>query len=275
MPEVSKTTTLGAVYQPTWFRRFSLAVDYYNIRLSNALVSASPTSVPIQRDCELSNGTSPYCALMIRPLGFNDRSAANFPTMLVSQVINAAKSATHGIDAEANYNFTITDPFVHMPGHVSLRVLTSYQPTLTVTTVSSAPPTQYAGIAVSPASIVSASNVNGLSKLRINTVVGYSVDDFSIQIMNRWQSGQWPSDPKVNYDLRPKISPYDYTDIHIEKSIKVGSHQVTPFLTVENLFNKKPPYVGGSAGAPELYYSAAAGYDIMGRYYTVGMKVDF
>jgi iron complex outermembrane receptor protein len=275
VPEVGKTTTLGAVYQPTWFSRFSLAIDYYDIKLTNALVAASPTSTVIQRDCELSNGTSPYCALIVRPLGFSDRTAANFPTAIISQVINAASSATHGIDAEMNYNFGVTDPVLHMSGRVSLRLLVSYQPKLTVQTVATAAPTQFAGIASSPANIVSATNPNGLSKTRINASVGYVVEGFSIQVVNRWQSGQWPSDPAVNYDLRPKIKPYDYVDLHIEQAILAGSHRVTPFVTVENLLNKKPPYVGGSAGAPELYYSAAAGYDIMGRYITVGAKVDF
>ncbi len=78
-PEVAQTLTLGAIYRPTWLPGFSIAVDYFDLAMNNAIGNVSASNSSVQRECEASNGTSSLCALFERPLPFSDRSPANFP----------------------------------------------------------------------------------------------------------------------------------------------------------------------------------------------------
>lgn len=262
VPEVAKTTTLGIVLQPEFLRNFSLAIDYYNIRINNAIISASGFSTNIQRECEDSDGASPFCALFDRPLPFSDRSAANFPTRVFSQNLNAAKQWTKGVDVEANYRFDLASVASSLPGAVGIRALVSYQPHLRRQTISTVPSTESSGIA-------------GMSKVNANIGVDYSDGGLHVLLTERWQSKQHPSDPTINYDLRPDIPAYSYTDISLNYDIKIGHHTVTPFVTVENLFNKKPPIIGTQNNVPGLFFPTAPGFDIIGRYFTLGVRTRF
>ena len=94
-------------------------------------------------------------------------------------------------------------------------------------------------------------------------------------ITERWQSSVLPSDPERFVDLRPKIPAYSYTDVSVSYEVETGSGSVTPFFTVENLFDKQPPIVGTIASVPGLFFPSAGGYDIVGRYFTVGARARF
>ncbi|WP_443971375.1 TonB-dependent receptor domain-containing protein [Sphingobium sp. CR28] len=262
VPEVANTTTLGVVLQPAFLPNFSLAVDLYRIRINNAIINASGFNTTIQRECENSNGASAFCALLERPLPFSDRTPANFPTRVLSQNINAARQWTHGVDVEANYRFNLADVAESLPGALAIRALASYQPVVKRQTVTSVPPTNSAG-------------VQGSSKLVVNLGFDYNIDNFSLLVTERWQSKQQPSDRSINYDLRPDIPAYSYTDISMNYEITLGGHKVTPFVTVENLFNKKPPIVGTQNNVPGLFFPGASGYDIIGRYFTAGIRGKF
>jgi len=262
VPEVANTTTLGIVLQPVFLPNFSLAVDWYDIRIDNAIVGASATSLAIQRECIDSGGTSPFCALFDRPLPFSNTTPSNFPTLIYSQNLNAAKQWTNGVDFEANYRVDLSDVSDGLPGVLGIRALVGYQPTLKRQTVSSSPPTQSAGVA-------------GMSKVNANIGVDYSAGGLRIAITERWQSSQHPSDPDRNVDLRPKIPAYSYTDIAVNYQMELGPLSVTPFFTIENLFNKKPPIIGTIPSVPGLFFPAAPGFDIVGRYFTGGVRASF
>jgi outer membrane receptor protein involved in Fe transport len=264
VPEVAKTTTVGVVYQPVWLPRFSVAVDYYKIDMNNAITVQAASNANVQRECLLSGGTSPFCALFERPLPFSDRSPANFPTKVYETRLNAAKQWTKGVDVEANYRFDLAEVYSSAPGSLGVRLLVGYQPTLKTQTISTAPATQQSGIA-------------GMSKLRINLDFDYDVGPLSVNVSQRWQSKQKPTDPTLFVDERETIKAYSYTDMTVAYELEVAGHQVNPFLTVENLFNKKPPITGGGSNntVPGLFFPSPQGFDVIGRYFTVGVRGRF
>ena len=261
-PEVARTNTLGVVYQPNWAPRLSLAIDYYEISINNAITNVAANNANVQRECEDSNGTSPYCALFERPLPFSDRSPANFPTRTFTQGVNAARSWTRGWDVEANYRLQLADVFASVPGDLSVRALLAYQPLLKSQTILSLPPTEQAGI-------------GGNSKLRANINLSYTNGGFGLSVAQRWQSKQYFSDPRINFDLRGRIPAYMYTDISLSYRTEVGGHEISPFMTIENLFNKRPPVAGGGNSVPGLFYPSVGGFDVIGRYFTVGVRGRF
>lgn len=259
VPEIAKTLTLGAIFQPGWLPHFTIAVDFFDIRIANAITDAGP-GLGFQRECEISNGASPYCANFVRPFPFSDRSAANYPIQLITQRVNAASQRTHGVDFEVNYRLEVPSLFSDGPGELAIRALGTYQPVLQTRTVSVVPPTERAGVA-------------GLSKVRVNLLLNYTGDRFNLNWTQRWQSRQQPSDREVNFDLRKDISAFTYTDLSLSYRLNIGEANVAPFLTVENLFDRKPPITGYEAGVG-LGFPSPAGFDVFGRRITVGVRFD-
>jgi hypothetical protein len=54
---------------------------------------------------------------------------------------------------------------------------------------------------------------------------------------------------------------------------KVEDQPVTGFLNINNLFNNKGPITGGFQGSPGFLYPTPTYADIIGRYFTVGVRV--
>ena len=273
VPEVSRMLTYGFVYQPSFIPRFSLTVDYYRINMVNAIVNVTGTDLLLQQQCELSNGTSPYCSLLERRFPFSDRSPANFVTRIVSGPENAARQWTHGIDVEANYHFDVANVISSVPGQIGARALVSYQPLLRMQLAPSVPYTEYAGIAVAGnAGTTSSGNAgNGFSKIRANLSLSYAFDSLNVEVVERIQSSMHVTDPRLFYDSRPNIPTFYYTDLSISKDFGIRGHTLTPFLSAQNLFNKRPPIIGASsleAGVIPI----PVGYDVIGRYITIGVR---
>src|SRR6201996_9140212 len=108
VPEVARTYTVGAVWQPDFIPGLTMSLDYFRIHLANAIGSIAP-STTIQTLCESSGGTSIYCANYQRPLPFSDHTSANFATKLFTFNLNTASTKTEGWDFEANYAWEMSD----------------------------------------------------------------------------------------------------------------------------------------------------------------------
>ena len=61
-PEISHTYTAGIVWTPGFATDLSASVDYFRIRIKNAIGQIPATSISVQDLCESSGGTSPFCA---------------------------------------------------------------------------------------------------------------------------------------------------------------------------------------------------------------------
>jgi outer membrane receptor protein involved in Fe transport len=274
VPEVARTVTFGLVYQPSFIPRFSLAVDYYRVNMTNAIMNVTGSDILLQQQCELANGASPYCSLLKRRFPFSDHSPANYVTEILSGPQNAARQWTHGIDVEGNYHFDAASIISSFPGQFSVRALVSYQPLLRTQLAPSVPYVEYAGIAVAgPAGATSSGNTgNGFAKIRGNVELGYSYNGLDAQLVERIQSHMHVTDPRLFYDNRPIIPAYFYTDLSISKDFALGGgYTVTPFLTAQNLFNKRPPIIGASSLESGVI-PIPVGYDVIGRYITIGVR---
>jgi len=276
VPEVSRTVTYGFVYQPSFIPRLSLAVDYYRINIDNAIVNVNGADPLLQQQCELSGGTSPYCDLLKRPLPFSDRTSANSVTQILSGPLNASRQWTHGVDVEANYNFDAASIISSIPGTISTRALISYQPLLRTQLAPSIPYLEYAGLAIAgtPGATSSGNTGNGFSKVRANVNLAYTYNDLNVELVERIQSGVHVTDPRLFFDSRPDISTYYYTDLSISNDFGVGGLKLTPFLAAQNLFDKRPPIIGASSLQAGIM-PTPFGYDVIGRYVTVGVRGAF
>jgi outer membrane receptor protein involved in Fe transport len=263
-PEVANTLTAGFVYKPGWFPRFSIAIDYYNIKIGDAIGTVSGQTAAVQKQCEASGGTDPLCALFIRPLPFSDHSAANFPTTVLSQPLNIATLKTAGIDFEMNYSAPL------LGGNLSLRGLATYVNKLTTVTIPGAEPTYQAGSA--------STNTAGLPKVKVTAFVHYDIGAFSADVQERWFSSTRPSSTHSFIYTDPRFPAAAYTDLTLAYLLKVGSSQAQVFFSVQNLLNRKiDPYAGAGGGSsvPGLFITTANGEDPIGRYFTGGVRFRF
>ncbi len=255
-PEVANTITAGFVYRPAFIPNFSIAVDYYRIKIGNAIGSVSGNNATVARQCEESNGASPLCSLYIRPLPFSNRTPANYPTLILSQNLNIAQFYSRGMDTEVNYQFDAG------PGRIAMRALMTYQPKQVSITL--------------PGTIAqNAGGAAGLPSKRVNVNARYTQGPFSLTVQQRWHNAtRRNADPTAVYAIDKVPSNYT-TDTTVSYDLPVlgGTNQV--YLSVQNLFNKEPPphaNVGGSSSVPGLFLATTNGDDIMGRYFTVGFR---
>jgi outer membrane receptor protein involved in Fe transport len=102
VPETGKTWSVGGVFTPTFFRGFSVSVDYFNIVVANAVTTIPPQQ--ILSGCA-EQGITFDCTLIHRnPVGLL------FGTGFVqSTSVNAASLKTTGVDVNANYRTALSD----------------------------------------------------------------------------------------------------------------------------------------------------------------------
>jgi iron complex outermembrane recepter protein len=259
VPEVAQTLTVGAVYRPHWLPKFSLAVDYYKISIDKAIATVGGNNAATLAQCEASNGTSPLCALYVRPLPFSDRTPANYPTLILSQALNVASLKSHGIDTEVNYATRLG------AGDLSLRGLASYQPKLVTVQFAGAVPIDAAGTAGTPS-------------WKLTGFVDYKIGGFDLAVQERWRNAEKQSGNPTLVFSDPKIPAAAFTDLNISYTVKPDhGAQAEFFLSIQNLFNKTAAvYISPAyASSPGFYYPAVNGDDVVGRYFTAGVRTRF
>lgn len=264
VPEKAKTITFGAVLKPGFLPGFSVSVDYYNIKISHAIAQVGGNSATYQAQCEASGGTSPLCSLYIRPLPFSDRSAANFPTLVLTQGLNVATLKTHGIDGEVNYRTSLG------AGSLGLRGLVSYQPKLVQRQLPGSTPIQFAGVA-------GQGNADGTAKWKLTIDANYAIGGFGIDVLTRWRSSLKQSgDPTLVY-ADADVPSASYTDLTLTYDIRAPRAKFQFFVSIQNLFDKQPPVFASTAyaGNPGFFYPTVTGDDVIGRYFTAGVRVHF
>ncbi len=100
--EKSDTYTVGVVVNPPSMRNFSFSVDYYNIRIANAIDTTSPFNTANQCYNIDQNATSPACSGIVR--NQLDGSLSGPTNVGVpAQLGNIAVIKTDGIDVAAGY----------------------------------------------------------------------------------------------------------------------------------------------------------------------------
>lgn len=264
VPEVARTTTVGLIYSPSWLPRFKASVDYYNIDIANAIGTINGSSTAVLQECETSGGTSPLCASIVRPLPFSNHTAANFPTFVYNQNLNIATTYTHGVDVEASYNFPLQDVVKGTPGSLDLRLLYSYQPVL----ASKAYPT---------AQLTNAAGVAGLSDNRASLTLDYKLGGADLTWQTRYYSSQHRSGNPLQIYGDPDLPAIFYHDVTLSYGFRAAGHSVQAFLSVTNLFDQAPRVSPSTTftGIPGFGTPSVNGDDIVGRYYTTGLRFRF
>ena len=252
--EIGKTKTIGVVYKPNFIPGLSFAVDYYDIKISNAIIILQGTAAQIQTGCNVAN-VALYCDLIVR-------NSAGTVVNFIQRPVNIAQIKTSGVDLEMNYqNRVFGQP-------LSLRFLAAYQPHIRYIQPQ-VPTTDQGGVAFGPTGITAAPSWRITGSLSFKPT-----DQIRIDILERWRNPLKVSgDPTVTFAPGSgKIPSYAQTSLNL-------SFQATPkaefFFNVQNLFDADPPTsnLTSTAGLPGQRNGFTSADDVVGRYFTAGFRV--
>ena len=272
VPEVARTYTGGIVFTPTFIPGLTMSADYYSINLHNAIATISGSSTVIANLCIASGGSSPFCQLYVRPFPYTNTTQANYPTLLLSQSLNAAYNVTEGEDYEIDYGFNMADVMSDLPGQVSLRALLNIAPVDTTSNFPGAPVTHttqpkdhatlFGGYTLGNWSVnaqwhyFSGLNKNGIVQPCVVSTTGATAG---------FCSG-------ATFYAVNRVPGFSTTDFTLTRKITLDNGSaMSAYLNVQNAFNSIPPNVTGSNSNPGGI-SVPQGEDLMGRYFTIGVR---
>jgi outer membrane receptor protein involved in Fe transport len=254
-PELADTWTFGVVFQPTFLEGFALSVDYYDVKIKDAI-----SQLGIQRiidDC--SNGATALCERVIR------NPATGEIDTVENLYLNVAQARVSGVDAEASYRRNV-EWLSDGRERITARLFTSYLGENSSSNIG-APTRDERG-------------TTNLPKLTATGIVGYDNGPFNAMLTGRW------IDSRVQFNSTTvttansldnyKISSVFYLNTQVGYRFdtpNVGNFNV--YLNVQNVLDKDPPVVatwsdffGASTTTPALH-------DALGRRYALGVEMEF
>src|SRR5205085_3185582 len=96
LPEIAKTFTGGAVFQPEFLPGFSISADYFHIKIDGAIGTLQP-----QQTVDRCNaGNTALCVFLLR-------DSAGKLTTILAQPVNFRTQVMSGVDFEAGYRFSL------------------------------------------------------------------------------------------------------------------------------------------------------------------------
>ncbi|KPF63322.1 TonB-dependent receptor [alpha proteobacterium AAP81b] len=294
-PETAFTWTVGAVFTPPQLSGLAVTVDYYNIRVKDAVSTPLPGDIiascfgaPPYTNIDPNN---PACANIRRnPVtGTLDGDPATTPGLFAANS-NLGLIKTDGIDLTVAYSRDIGFAKLGITGNANWTLSQTFNADVTSLTGFDRECVGYYSV---NCSFTGSLQPKFQSSLR--TTLGFDWVDLSL--VWRHISGfiQEPDDaanqavyfagtltnvPGVNsilagqqVDFR-RIPAYDYFDLSARFH---ASEKVTLTFTVANLTNNQPPQVGAGAGSTSFNSGNTfpSTYDALGRRYTMQVNVRF
>ena len=261
-PEIAKNTTVGVVLSnPPWLPGFSASVDWYNIVLNGGISSLSAQQVV--NFC--FQGLTQFCS------AFNFTPSSGTP-FVNSQTFNLASIKTSGFDIESSYRFELPS----VPGRFTVRGLaTNTHKFVTNPGIPGAVAIDSAG-----------QNSGATPDWKFLAIQSWDTDSFAFSVQERWfsdgrfggtttdyvecKAGSCPvstaSRPTVDYN---RMSGATYVDI--SASYKFGKG-LQVYGKIDNLLNRDPtPSPQTNTGLD----ANPALYDLLGRFYHVGVRYSF
>lgn len=261
-PEKADTWTAGFVWTPAALGGGQASLDFYHIDINDALLQITPTQPADEAACDDSGGSSPICSLLVRPYPFSNTSAANFPTLAITEELNTASILTYGMDGEFDYRHDIV-------GHnFTARFLVNYQPHLVYNQ--------------GPAGTIdvgdSADGIGGLAavpSVKATLALDFElIRDLSLLMQERYRNGLKPNGSTLLYYLDDGLRSQYYTDLTLSYSPVAGRGKLNVFFNVQDLFNKQPQPWASAGGNGQI--GALGGYsaidESLGRFFTLGVK---
>ena len=267
-PEIADTYSFGAVFTPHALPGFLFTVDYFDIKIKNAI--NEPNSTGVILGC--ANGTAALCSqihrqasgsLWLSPSGYVQTLEANL-----------GSAETRGADIQAKYRLNMDSM-----GKITFNLVGTWTGKFLQSTISTLPEYDCAGY-------YGATCGQPRPSWRHTLTTTWATPWAGLEATARWRYigaskvDTLSSDPQLNgttYGPGSETAAYNYLDVSAAMPVGGG---VSLRLGINNLFDKDPPityggtYVSNSAtwGNGNTY---AQSYDVLGRYIYLHATVQF
>ena len=260
--EKARTWTLGLVLTPTSLPGFSLSIDWYDIRIRDAIAS-----VPLQYiidQCVNAAGASPLCPFIVREGAAPVRPRTPGTIWQVNTgPVNAASIVSSGIDVGLRYKRVLDN------GHrVTAGLNYTYLDTLGIQPLADQPAESNLG------QLSGNSRLGAGFKHRANLQLGYSVGRFDANWTVRYQSaivdtlGILRADDPDNF-----VPAYWYHDFQGKYSFGKDD-RFSAYVGIQNLLDKKPPVLDQTRASHVFGTETAAdSFDVYGRFLYAGLRL--
>lgn len=270
--ETADTLTFGTVIAPRFLPGLTLAVDYYDIRIKDAIDAYSNRDIQLQcYDTDVPQAENPFCADITRnPINGQIVS-------LVQRQANLASFDTTGIDVAFNYRFRLDD-LVGIPGRFDLR----YDGTHVLKQKVS-----FEGVDGTVTNDLAGSLADGSFKYRARGSLSWKLDNFRIRWTTTYygkinDSNQLRDDyrallannPDAEVPIFLNIGDVWEHDLFLSFDVDSGGKEFRLYGGVNNLFNSISPFLPTGTEAGRLTNQEGV-YDIAGRRFYVGATVKF
>jgi iron complex outermembrane receptor protein len=244
-PEIANTLTVGAVFSPTFLPGFDFSIDYFNIKIDDVITTLSAQQ--IVNGCYGQNNQG-ACSQLVRDGG-------GLLTTINAAFINVANFKNTGVDIEASYRTRLDG--IGLDGQLKVRALANYVDKLVV---------DNGVLAIDGAGYLGNQATYLVPKWRGTLTLNYESEGMGADLRTRYVDGGGFAPTTVLANQNARISSHTYVDLGLRAYIRTSDTQrFTVFGSVQNLFDRDPTL--GAVGSPYL--------DLIGRYYTFGVRANF
>ena len=246
-PEEGETYTVGAVFTPTFLPGLSASVDYYDIKIDNAINAVLPqptldTCYVIVRDA-----ANPFC-------GRVRRGANGQITAVDSSDVNVKQITVEGLDVVARYGFNLPD---RIPGD---RVVLDYAADILLSQTfqngAAAAPVDCTGRFGAACALGGVSRVLPEYRHRVNA----AWTGGPLTVRGTWRRiGEADDATRLTIFRVEEIDPQNYFDLSAAYDVNPS---VRVIAGVENVFDEEPPLLGSNAADANTF---PATFDVIGR----------
>lgn len=252
--ETAKTLTLGAVVQPRFARGLSLTVDYYRIKLKNAIgIIGQQTSLD---ECLTGNADALFCDNITR-------DATGRVTQVDAFNLNTGSFLVSGIDTQVKYSTTFGES-----GRFDLSAFWTHLLKQQQTSFPGGPTQKEVG----QLDCYSCGRLGTGFRDKVNVSATVGWDNVSLN----WRVNYLSSvvDDITDPDAT-RTGPYWYHDAQLRFAVD-DKKKYEFYLGIDNVFDKKPPVFGDTNPVtfPGAQTSATT-YDLYGRLFYAGVDFRF
>lgn len=258
-PEVANTTTAGAIFEPQWLPGFNVSVDHYDIRIQDVITT--PTAQEVLNQCQGGNQT--YCNLIAQ-----DNSTFGIAYVRLTPA-NLDRRLASGEDIELGYNFALSRISASLPGDIALRMLATHVDHLQITNAGATVERAGSGVGGLPSWTYDLDVIYSLSRFRTDVNIrGFNSFKWDSTVLGPEDAGYAPTSPaSVSLNRFPGFAYVNWSasyDVYRSDRSKVQL-----FGVVNNVFDRNPPEFTLVA-----FPLGGDPYDVMGRYFRIGVRVE-
>jgi iron complex outermembrane recepter protein len=264
--EKAKTWTVGVVLTPQAFRNFTMSVDWFQIKVDDAITLVARDF--ILNSCVNSLGTDPLCARITRENVGTPRPRTPGTVFSIDTLpLNAAAIETSGVDVALGYALEFGGA-----QRLNVSLAYTYLDKLTLQQNSSLPPENEKGQLDGPG------RLGAGFEHRANLGLTYAWDRFSATWRMNYLSAIKDTLEENGPTVPPNVNDIGSVVYHdMQARYEFGAdREYAVYAGADNVFDKKPPVLGQDAQSEITGTETAADtYDPFGRMWYAGVEVTF